>query len=175
MGRHRLILAAVALVLAGLATGCEPTTTGRHDEDRGVVAYVGDGDTLGLEDGRTIRLVQIDAPEASGECYGREATAALGQITPRGTPVELEPDPALDDVDVYDRFLRYVFVDDVNVNLALVREGAAAPYFFRGDRGRYATELLDAADEARADRRGFWSACPAARLDPGRGALTGRR
>ncbi len=175
MALRRLTLLVAALTVSLGGAGCDALSDTSVDADTGVVAYVGDGDTLGLEDGRTIRLVQIDAPEASDECYGREATTALEQITPRGTPVELERDPALDDVDVYDRLLRYVLADEENVNLALVREGAAAPYFFRGDRGRHADELLEAADEARAARRGFWAACPAARLDPDRGAFTGRR
>ena len=60
-----------------------------------------------------------------------------------------------------------------NVNVALVRQGAASPYFFRGDRGRYAPDLLDAVDDARASDRGYWGACPDARLDPGRGSITG--
>ncbi len=59
------------------------------------------------------------------------------------------------------------------MNVELVRAGAAAPYFFRGDRGRYADELLDAAEEARDERRGLWGACPAARLDPRRALAAG--
>ncbi|MDH4177712.1 MAG: thermonuclease family protein [Thermoleophilia bacterium] len=176
MGPHRLILALAALAVLLAGSGCESSRVQPPaGVDSGVVRVVGDGDTLTLDDGRTIRLVQIDAPEAADECYGREATAALVRLAPRGTLVELERDPRLDDVDVYDRLLRYVLVDGENVNLELVREGAAAPYFFRGDRGRYADELLDAARRARAADRGFWGACPGARLDPGRGSLTGRR
>ena len=46
--------------------------------------------------------------------------------------------------------------------MELVREGAASPYFFRNDRGRYAHDLLGAVDEARGAHRGYWGACPAA-------------
>jgi len=136
---------------------------------------VGDGDTIVLRDGRTIRLVQIDAPESADECYGREATRALEKLAPLGTVVGLEQDPALDDTDVYERLLRYVVVDGRNVNVELVRNGSATPCFFRGERGRHADELLAAAREARAARRGLWGACPEARLDPDRGAATGSR
>jgi micrococcal nuclease len=135
------------------------------------VAVVVDGDTLHLEDGRRIRLVQIDAPERS-ECYGRQATAALGRLAPRGTRVELERDPALDAADDGRRLLRYVLADGRNVNLLLVEQGAAAPYFFRNARGRLAGELLDAAHAARRERQGLWR-CAGARLEPGLGALTG--
>ena len=59
------------------------------------------------------------------------------------------------------------------VNLGLVEQGAAVPYFFRGERGAFADELLSAANEARSGRRGLWGACPGAKLDPNRGSLTG--
>jgi micrococcal nuclease len=130
-----------------------------------------DGDTVHLEDGRRIRLVQIDAPERA-ECYGRQATAALVRLAPRGTRVELERDPALDAADDGGRLLRYVLAGGSNVNLLLVEQGAAAPYFFRDERGRLAGELLDAAHAARRERRGLWR-CAGARLEPGLGAVTG--
>ena len=63
-------------------------------------------------------------------------------------------DPALDGTDRYGRQLRYVFVYGTNVNVALVREGAASPYFFHDERGRYAPLLLAAVEKARAARRG---------------------
>ncbi len=150
--------------------GSPPAATGL---DTGVVASVTDGDTLRLRDGRRVRLVQIDAPEEETECFGRGATAELARLAPRGTEVALEADARLDRVDNYGRVLRYVLVDGENVNLELVRQGAAVPYFFRGERGRYAKELLDASREARAASLGLWSACPGARLDPGRGSLSG--
>lgn len=175
MGARRLIVILLAASVALLGSGCRSDDQPAAGTDEGVVAVVSDGDTLRLGDGRTIRLVQIDAPEASDDCFGREASAVLGRLAPPGTDVVLERDAALDDVDTYDRLLRYVIVGDTNVNLELVRRGAAAPYFFRGDRGRYADRLLTAARAAREAGRGFWGACPAARLDPNRGSLTGRR
>ena len=61
-----------------------------------------------------------------------------------------------------------MLVGDLNVNLELVRVGAAAPYFFRNERGRFAADLLDAAGDARDARRGFWGACPGAELNTAR-------
>ncbi len=142
-------------------------------QDSATVAVVNDGDTLRTTSGRRIRLVQIDAPELHGDCFGKAALAALRILTPPGTRITLERDPGLDATDRYGRQLRYVFVDGTNVNVALVRRGAASPYFFRGDRGRYARDLLQAVDEARAGRRGYWGACPAARLETERGSITG--
>ena len=155
-------------LLAGLAlAGCARDTD--LAGETGTVAVVVDGDTLRLEDGRRIRLVQIDAPEVDDrECYGADATAALLRLAPAGTEVTLVRDPVLDAVDRFGRHLRYVFADARNLNLELVREGAAAPYFFDGDRGRYADRLLDAAEEARDEGVGLWGACPEAELVPER-------
>jgi endonuclease YncB( thermonuclease family) len=129
------------------------------------VARVIDGDTLETADGRRIRLVQIDAPESSDECYGGEATAVLEGLLPPGSRIGLERDPRLDDVDRYGRLLRYVHTGRRNVNVVLVRRGAASVWFFDGDRGRYAARLLAAARSAKSRKRGAWGACRA-QLDP---------
>ena len=107
-----------------------------------------------------MRLVQVDAPElGEGECFAHESKRELERLVPPGTSVELERDRILDDVDRYGRLLRYVMRETRNVNVQLVRRGAATPYFFHGDRGRHAAELLAAVDEARRARRGMWGAC----------------
>jgi endonuclease YncB( thermonuclease family) len=135
------------------------------------VARVIDGDTLETADGRRIRLVQIDAPESSGECYGAQATAALDALLPAGSRIGLERDPLLDEVDRYGRQLRYVFKGRRNLNVVLVRRGAASVWFFDGDRGRYANRLLATARTAKARKRGAWGACRA-QLDPTGGFAT---
>lgn len=143
--------------------------------DSGVVVSIYDGDTLTLRDGRRIRLVQIDTPElGSGECYSRAARAALITLAPLGGRVVLEADASLDKVDLYGRFLRYIRRSGLNVNLELVRRGAATPYFYNGDRGHYASQLMAAARKAKAGKRGLWRACPGAKLDPYHPATTGR-
>jgi micrococcal nuclease len=158
------LAAALAVVVGAHASPAE----------RAVVASVSDGDTLRLRDGRRVRLVQIDAPElGGGECYSRAARTALLALAPPGSAVTLEVDPSLDGVDRYGRLLRYVRRGPANVNVELVRRGAAAPYFYRGDRGRYASELLRAAHMAQAAKRGLWKACPRTVLDPDRAIATG--
>lgn len=138
------------------------------------VARVVDGDTLTLANGERVRLLQIDAPEiGQGECYARASRTALLQLTPVGSRVTLVTDAALDRVDRYGRLLRYVRRGSVNVNLELVRRGAAAPYFYDGDRGRHADALMAAATTAKARKRGLWGARPSTRLDPYRQVETG--
>ena len=124
------------------------------------VSYVVDGDTVALTRGPHVRLVQIDSPEVgSGECYSRRAAKDLRRILPSGAHVVLRADARLDSVDRYGRLLRYVFHDGTNVNLRLVQQGDATVWFYDGDRGRYASQLLAAARRARAEKRGMWGAC----------------
>jgi endonuclease YncB( thermonuclease family) len=133
------------------------------------VGRVIDGDTIELRSGARVRLVQIDTPESfERECYGAQATRVLERLLPAGTRVRLEADPATDRVDRFDRLLRYVVRagDGVNLNLRLVALGAAAPYFYDGERGRYAARLEALARTARAKKRGLWGACPRTRYDP---------
>ncbi len=178
MGPQRLIaLALVAVLAAGCQSGKQAGTTAETPMSgaRVVVEWVNDGDTLTLTSGAKVRLVQIDAPELETDCYGRAALNALVALAPKGTRVTLASDPKLDDRDAYGRLLRYVFVRHENVNVELVREGAASPYFFRKERGRYAGDLLDAVDEARSAHRGYWGVCSGAELNTGLGSVTGRR
>jgi endonuclease YncB( thermonuclease family) len=125
------------------------------------VSRVVDGDTIDLDNGVTVRLVQIDAPEREGECYGRKAGAELRRLLPAGTKVRLVRDPSLDNTDRYGRLLRYVFEARQNINVTLLRRGAASVWFFDGDRGRYAAKFARTADQARAKERGAWGVCEA--------------
>ena len=166
----RGVFAAVVTILA--LAGCSSDADSTAEEGAVEVARVGDGDSIELESGERVRLVQIDAPElGEDECYGEEALAVLEELLPPGSSVRLEADPRLDDADRFDRLLRYVHRDGLNVNLELVRRGAASVWFVDGP-GRYADELLDAAREAQEAGRGLWAACPGTRLDPERGVET---
>jgi len=148
--------AAAALACALLCTTVAAAARPRTQR----VARVVDGDTLVLAGGQRVRLVQIDAPElAGGECYSRAAARTTARLLPPGTRVELEADPQLDRVDRYGRLLRYVWARGRDVNLALVRAGAATVWFYNGERGKHAGQLLAAARAARAARRGLWGVC----------------
>jgi endonuclease YncB( thermonuclease family) len=185
------LAALAALVLAvAVACGTEPDAgpgTGAASDTTGVpetvttatdpppegapklysIARVVDGDTIVLRNGTRVRLLQIDAPEPSrDECFGREATAMLSAVLPKGTKVRLVADPNLDDVDSYDRLLRYVFKAKRNVNVLLVKRGGASVWYVRGAKGTYASRLLRVAKNAKKAGRGLWGACPGTKLDP---------
>jgi micrococcal nuclease len=154
------------LALAALALGAFVWLNHGGSEQGAVVARVIDGDTIELVGGQRVRLVQIDTPEKGKECYGDEATAATRRLLPPGTRVRIEQDPSLDQVDRFERKLAYVWKGDEDVNVTLVRAGAAGVWLYEGRRGRHANELLRAAERARAAQRGLWGACPLARFDP---------
>lgn len=137
------------------------------------VVRIHDGDTLTISTGEKIRFLQIDTPEISpAECYGAEARKALVDIIGK-SPITLETDSVSDDIDEYGRILRYVKIGKVNVNLKLVEIGAATPYFFKGEKGKYAAQLLKAAQNAKAKKIGLWKLCPNTKLDTSKLADTG--
>jgi micrococcal nuclease len=167
----RGLLIAIVLAVCGLAAFA--FLTRGNAKQSAVVARVIDGDTIELVGGQRVRLVQIDTPEKHVECYGDEASALTRRLIPSGTHVRIEQDPKLDQVDRYGRKLAYVWKGDEDVNVTLVRDGAAGVWFFDERRGRHADELLSAADQARADRKGLWAACPSARFDPNESMSSG--
>jgi endonuclease YncB( thermonuclease family) len=107
------------------------------------------GDVIRLGDGSSLRLQGIDAPTGT-ECHALVSKRLLAQFLPPGTRVRLATG--------------YVFKGGVNVNLALVRRGAATAYSVRPS-SRYTEVVLRAAQLARSARRGAWGACDAT-LDP---------
>jgi endonuclease YncB( thermonuclease family) len=171
-----LVLLALAGLLLALGAG-----TGAAKAPRGGqfarIEYVIDGDTVALTNGRHVRLVQIDTPEVyfSAECYGKQASKITKHLLPPGTAVRLYREPKTDSVDSYGRLLRYVVRvrGGLNVNIRLVRVGAAAPYFYDYRRGRYARELVRLARRARARHLGLWGRCPGTPWDPDHGVSTG--
>jgi endonuclease YncB( thermonuclease family) len=165
LGYGLVALTAIVLLTGGRLTA--HSTTAR-------IGVVVDGDTVGLSGGTRVRLLQIDTPELrGGECYSQAARTTLLRLVPPGTKIRLATDPKLDRVDRYGRLLRYLFRGPLNINLRLVQQGVATPYFYDGDRGKYADALMAAARSAKAARRGLWKACPGTVLDPYHQADTG--
>ena len=138
-----------------------------NSKENAVVASVIDGDTIELVGGQRVRLVQIDTPEKHVECYGDQASALTRRLIPAGTHVRIEQDPKLDQVDRYRRKLAYVWKGDEDVNVTLVRDGAAGVWFFGGRRGPLRRASCSA-PWRRLSRSGRVSgrACPLARFDP---------
>lgn len=159
---RRKIAAFVVLLAAGV------TISSTHTADAATtITKVYDGDTITLSTGEKVRFLQIDTPELSpAECYGEEARSALVSLLNSPGQLSLKNDPKLDKVDRYGRLLRYVFIGKTNINLKLVEIGAAAPYFYKGDKGQYSAQILKAAQTAKAKSLGLWKSCPGTQLTP---------
>ena len=165
------VAGSIALVGTPAASTAAPSSTVLR------IDHVADGDTVDLTNGAKVRLVQIDTPEVyfHPECYGMQASALTKRLLPPGTAVRLTHEPATDSVDSYGRLLRYVTRrrDGLNINVHLVAVGAAAPYFYRGRRGRYAAKLTRLALRARRHDLGLWGRCPGTPYNPYEGVSTG--
>jgi len=157
MHKSKYVLVISALLLAGVVPA----------QGALKVVKIYDGDTVTMADGMKIRLLQIDAPElAEGECFAKESKAALVNLLAKKGTVALRADPASASYDRYGRALRYIFVGKVNVNLEMVKIGAAAPYFYQGEKGIYSAAMLKAAQDAKLYKVGLWKSCPGTQLLP---------
>jgi len=131
---------------------------GNETEDIFVTARVSevlDGNTIVVtinNDTETVRYIGVSVG-VSGESYFRTA-----QLTNRdwvqGTTVTLERDG--DDTDGEGRLLRYVYVDNIMVNAALLA-GGLARYQPGPFNDRYNSEFLAAETAARDAERGIWA------------------
>ena len=160
---------------AGCAGSTPPTAHGPPPEPSAPSSPTSnDGDTLRSTTGARCGSLQIDAPELHGDCYGKAARVALRRLAPNGTPdhARARPRTRRDRSLRAPAPLRRSSAARTSTSRSCA-QGAASPYFFRGERGRYARDLLAAVAEARAARRGYWGACPGARLDTGVGSITG--
>ena len=165
-GWRRLVQAGIWAVglYVGLGAVLQNTGTGAaQSTESAVVVRVIDGDTIEVqvESGTaTVRLMGIDTPETTHptrpvEYYGLEA-AALTETALSGKTVTLTPDVTGDREDQYGRLLRYVTVQGVDFNAALVREGYARAV--RGFRYSRRTEFIALEDAARLRGVGLWGA-----------------
>jgi len=153
--KRRLKQLLVLLILGLAAYWFQSKRTTPIPGDEITVVGVIDGDTVELEDGRTVRLIGIDTPER-GDLYYDSASALTERLLLRKR-VRLEFDS--DKIDRYGRTLAFIWVDDELSNLEIVREGWAWCYFFEGNL-RHSREFLLAQHEAMEKRTGLWKNPP---------------
>lgn len=124
------------------------------------VKRVVDGDTVELEDGRKLRYIGIDTPESvkpntPEQCFSK-ASAARNKELVEGKEVRLIKD--VSEKDRFQRLLRYVYVDDIFVNEAMVKEGYAFARSYPPDIAKQDL-LRQAQAQAHAQNAGFWGSC----------------
>ncbi len=115
------------------------------ENEMAVVKRVIDGDTIELNDGRSLRYIGINAPEMTDKrpevlCLAQLARAENQRLV-EGKTVELEKD--INDKDKYDRLLRYVWINGEMVNITLVKNGFASTATYPPDI-KYKDEILQA-------------------------------
>jgi endonuclease YncB( thermonuclease family) len=153
-------LTAALFLLSGCPAGSElvPASGDESNVLSGRVVGIADGDTLTLLVGREqvrIRLAQIDAPE-SNQPYGKKSKAALSALAfQKQARVEVV------DIDRYGRTVGEVFVDGIDVNHEMVREGHAWAY----TQYSHSTEIIELEDQARTAKKGLW-ALPESQREP---------
>ena len=123
------------------------------DGAKRLVTKVIDGDTFLIEGGYSVRILGIDADEKGYPCY----KAAKKRLEELVLNKEVRLERGKEDLDQYCRYLRYVFVNNKNVSLELVREGLAVARFSPED-VKYQEEIEKAEREAKENKIGCkWS------------------
>jgi micrococcal nuclease len=90
------------------------------------VERVIDGDTFVTSEKKRVRLIGIDAPELNNK-YGLKSKEQL-ELLILGKEVTLQIDRVTDDTDIYGRLLRYVYINENDVNLTMIEGGFAKAY-----------------------------------------------
>lgn len=143
-----------AIIALTLWVAAPDATAAGSAELRCTVSSVHDGDSLrvrcpGNRRSVRVRMEQIDAPELE-QAYGKHARDYLRRLCRVGSDAVIHTTGK----DQYDRLLGNVYCNGKSVNEEMVASGSAWVY------KRYARDrkLFRLQDEARAQRRGLWSA-----------------
>ena len=101
----------------------------QNEKPDNYVVRIIDGDTFKLENGKIVRMLCIDAPEL-GKTGAEEAKDFLENLI-LNKEVQLEKD--INDVDKYNRSLRYVWINDssnikIFVNKEMINKGFASEW-----------------------------------------------
>lgn len=130
-----------------------PSTLSNNNEENNligmhIVTKIIDGDTIIVE-GENVRLLGMDTDERGYPCYTL-AKERLEELV-LNKEVRLEKDQT--DKDQYQRYLRYIFLDNENINLKLVEEGLAVARFYPEDI-KYKDEIINVETQARENKKG---------------------
>ena len=123
----------------------------------GRITRISDGDTIHVTDGNgykhKIRMAHIDAPELN-QAYGTRSRDQLKAVADN-TKVKVK----VFELDRYGREVAQVFKGTTDLNLTMVREGAAWHYesYAKKQQNKLAfTEYAAAQKQAKRDRKGLW-------------------
>lgn len=134
------------------APGGVPTSAGGAPSgETGTVVQIIDGDTIDVRlpggDAR-VRYIGVNTPERDEVCYSEAAQA--NRLLVEGKTVRLVRDA--ENTDRYGRLLRYVYVDNLFVNAALVQQGFAEVVSYPPNTAQYDTLKSLEIEAANANR-----------------------
>ena len=90
------------------------------------VVRIIDGDTFEIENGDKVRMIGIDAPELKNE-GGLKSKNHL-KLLIENKYVSLIKDEKNNNKDFFGRLLRYVYLEDSDINLKMIEDGYANVY-----------------------------------------------
>ena len=140
--RHRIRLGLTLLSFITVSA-CSSGSAEQQVSQVDVVQVI-DGDTVVIAGDERVRLIGIDTPE-KGQCGFDEAKQALEKLLASGTATFYSGTTS--DKDKYDRLLRYIEVEGIDVGLNLISNGlATARYDSRDGYGPHdrENEYIDA-------------------------------
>lgn len=118
-----------------------------------IVTKIIDGDTIIVQGGEKVRLLGIDCDERGKPCY----TKAKQYIEELLLNKKVKLEAGIEDKDRYYRSLRFIFLNNENINERLVREGYCVARF-EGNQINYQTEIKKAEEYAIKNKVGCkWS------------------
>jgi endonuclease YncB( thermonuclease family) len=157
MNRLAKYFLALFLVITLFLNACDDLHFSETYE--GKVIKVSDGDSLNIiQQGKVIRvrLAEIDAPEYKQPFWKKSRNALEGHVAGKTVLVEEF------DRDQYGRIVGHIYVDDLWVNGALVKDGFAYVY----ERYAVSQKLFQYQTKAEKERRGIWKLPENQRIRP---------
>lgn len=141
-----LIIITILILGAFFLTYKFPTS--KTIPEKVTVTKVIDGDTIIVEGGFTVRLLGIDSDERGYPCYQLAKNRLEELVLNR----EVRLEKGYENKGKYGRYLRYIFLNNTNINLKLIKEGAAIARF--SGNSKYKEEIQKAEKFAKENRIG---------------------
>ncbi len=156
MKNKRIILFILVIIALSILSVIYPKLTGNVTKiqeisrEQAILVRVLDGDTIELDEGPHVRLLGINTPEKKMP-FSNESRVFLEQFINK--TIELEKDK--EDIDKYDRKLRYIYFENRFLNQEILELGLANTYYIDGL--KYKSLLLNAEAQARKLSIGIWT------------------
>ena len=121
MPRHRKPQIFITALLFLTVSACSSNSDEQQASQADVIRVI-DGDTVVISGDERVRLIGIDTPE-NGQCGFDEAKQAIEKLLASGSATFYSGTTS--DKDKYDRLLRYIEVEGIDVGLNLISNGFA--------------------------------------------------